>query len=50
MARLREYIPQQKKCKAHFAKQSKLGLGPQQREFRAEIRQAKQVGVKKAFS
>ncbi|MGX0426409.1 hypothetical protein ACUW82_000856, partial [Staphylococcus lugdunensis] len=31
----------------NFAKQSKLGLGPQQREFRAEFRQAKQVGVKK---
>ncbi|QEX33024.1 hypothetical protein FO456_02580 [Staphylococcus lugdunensis] len=37
--------PNRKKCKAHFTKQSKLGSGPQQREFRAEIHQAKQVGV-----
>ncbi|MGX0661024.1 hypothetical protein ACUXD4_000836, partial [Staphylococcus lugdunensis] len=39
--------PNKENFEQNFAKQSKLGLGPQQREFRAEIRQAKQVGVKK---
>jgi len=42
--------PNKENFEQKFTKQSKLGSGPQQREFRAEIRQAKQVGVKKAFS
>ncbi|MBM0804448.1 hypothetical protein D0415_05295 [Staphylococcus lugdunensis] len=36
------------KCEKHFVDQSKLVWGPQQREFREEIHQAKQVGVAEA--
>ena len=40
--------PNKEKCEKHFVNQSKLVWGPQQREFREEIHQAKQVGVAEA--
>ena len=40
--------PNKERCEKHFVNQSKLVWGPQQREFREEIHQAKQVGVAEA--
>ncbi|OHP76187.1 hypothetical protein HMPREF2585_03395 [Staphylococcus sp. HMSC062D12] len=37
--------PNKEKCEKHFAKQSKLGWGPQQIGFRKESHRTKLVGV-----